>query len=620
MSGDVFGNGMLLSKHTKLIGAFNHLHIFIDPDPDAARSWAERERLFRLPRSTWKDYDPAVLSAGGDIFERRAKSITLSPQAAARLGVANPTLSPNELILVLLKLPVDLLWFGGIGTYVKATAENNAQAGDRANDPVRVNATELRAKVVGEGANLAVTQGARIEYALRGGRINTDAIDNSAGVDTSDHEVNIKIGVGDAIAAGLIAKADRASFLASMTDEVEHLVLRDNYLQTLALTLAESDAATLLDSHAALMRAMEKHGKLDRAVEFLPDDETLAQRAAAQRGLTRPEIAVILAYAKNGLYDALLRSSLPDAPEMQAELLQYFPARLRDLAPEVLKRHRLRREIVATVIANALVNRMGPSFVEDTQRRTGRESEAIARAFLIVRDIFDLPAVWAQIEGLDNQVPAAVQTRLLHAVSVFIEQAVRWFLLSGLALDHGARVAQFKPGVGELGGMLTRILPPAEVQVNANRQQALVDAGAPAAIAERIVTLNTLSTAMDIAQISADLGRDVADVGTIYFAVGTEFGLLAMRRQARLLPATNEWQKLAADAVMDDSYVQQREIVRFIAGGKAGADPKAVSDWINRRSGPGSAVREVVSEIARTSPPNLALLTVAGRRVRAAVG
>src|SRR5208282_1765990 len=307
---------------------------------------------------------------------------------------------------------------------------------------------------------------ARIEYALAGGRINTDAIDNSAGVDTSDHEVNIKIGVADLIAAGHVPATDRASFLASMTDEVEQLVLVDNYLQTQAVTLAEAQAPQSLDRHVRLMRAMERAGRLDRAVEFLPDDEAIVQRAAAGRGLTRPEIAVLLAYAKNGLYDELLSSDLPDQPERAAELLGYFPQAMSNLGPEVLKAHRLRREIVATAVANALVNRMGPTFIDDAQTRTGRDAASIARARLIVRDVFDMPSVWRSIESLDNRLASATQTQLLLAVATVVDQAVRWLLLSGLSLDIAARTRQFQPGVRRLAERVEELLPENERRLN----------------------------------------------------------------------------------------------------------------------------------------------------------
>jgi glutamate dehydrogenase len=471
---------------------------------------------------------------------------------------------------------------------------------------------------VGEGANLAITQRARIEYALDGGRINTDAIDNSAGVDTSDHEVNIKIGVGDLITAGHIAAKDRASFLASMTDEVEMLVLQDNYLQTLAITLAEAEAPALLERHVRLMRALERRGRLDRAVEFLPDDETILPPGAAKRGLTRPEIAVLLAYAKNVLYDELLSSDLPAAPELKSELLGYFPERMRSVAPGVLTAHRLRREIIVACVANAFVNRMGPNFIEDAQARTGRDAVAIARAFLIVRDVFDLPSVWHEIEALDNRVPAAKQTRLFLAVASIIDQAVRWFLLAGLPLGISARAHQFQPGVRELAGRVTELLPESERRLNEARRAAYIEDGAPVALAGRIVVLSTLSTAMDIVQISEETHRGIAEVARLYFAVGASFGLLALRRQARVMPATTEWQHLAADAVVDDSYAQQREIVRRVITEHTDGSGDGLQAWLAQRTGPGSGVQTVLADIARTTPPDLAMLTVASRRIRAA--
>ena len=604
MSGDVFGNAMMLSRQTRLVAAFNHMHVFIDPDPDPASSWAERVRLFRLPRSGWADYDAALLSKGGGVFERKAKSVALSPEIRALLGVDAVSMPPNELIQVLLRHDADLLFFGGIGTYVKASAETQAEAGDRANDALRISAPALRAKVIGEGANLGVTQRGRIEFALAGGRINTDAIDNSAGVDTSDHEVNIKIATSDVIAAGLVDAQGRTAFLASMTADVEALVLADNYLQTQALSLAEDRAAASLDGHAGLIRAMERAGRLDRAVEFLPDDEALAQRAAARLGLVRPEIAVLLAYAKMGLYDALLASDLPDMAEMHDVLLDYFPAGLRTLAPAALGQHRLRREIVATSVANSLVNRMGPSFVEDSQARTAQPPDRVARAFLIVRDVFGLPAIWRDIEALDNQVPAAVQTRLFHALSAIVEQAVRWFLLSGLALGHAEAVARFRPGVETLAASLVGLLPPPEQAVNAAREAAHVAAGVPDRLAARVVVLNTLSTAMDIVEIAESIGRDVTEVARLYFTTGAQYGLLLLRRQARAMPVASHWQRLAADALTDDSYVQQRQITsRLAARGAAAPEP-------------GAALAEVLAEIGRTTPPDLAMLTVAARRIR----
>jgi glutamate dehydrogenase len=615
MSGDVFGNGMLLSKHIKLIGAFNHQHIFIDPDPDPAATWTERKRLFDMQRSSWTDYDKSVLSKGGAIYDRSAKSVTLSPEAQARLGLASPSLTPQELIQALLRQDVDLLWFGGIGTYVKASSERHGDAGDRANDSLRVDANMLRAKVVGEGANLAMTQRARIEYALAGGRLNTDAVDNSAGVDTSDHEVNIKIGVRHLMEADHIQEADRAAFLASLTDEVEALVLNHNYLQTLGLTLAEARAPLLLERQERLMRSLERQGRLNREVEFLPDEEAIRQRGAAKRGLTRPELSVLMAYAKNVLNDELQASDLPDAPELKDELLAYFPASMRAIAPEVLNGHRLRREILSTVIANDVINRMGATFTDTTQARTGRDSVAVARAFLIAREVFDLPAIWREIDALDNKVPATVQTRLLLAVRLIVDQAVRWFLLSGRGLDIGALTAEFRPGVRDLMGHVADLLPENERELFESRRAAYVADGAPPALAERIVVLNTLSTAMDIVQISRKSGRPLDEVARLYFEGGISFGLLTLRRQARVMPAGTQWQSLAADALIDDSYAQQREIVQQLL---AEGDGVAREAWVGRRVGPGSQVQAMLTDIARTSPPDLAMLTVASRQIRAA--
>ncbi|RMD62083.1 MAG: NAD-glutamate dehydrogenase, partial [Alphaproteobacteria bacterium] len=359
MSGDVFGNGMLLSRRIKLVGAFNHLHIFVDPDPDPETSWAERKRLFDLPRSAWSDYDAKLISKGGGVFDRKAKSIKPTPEMKKLFGITEDRLTPNELIRAMLKADVELLWFGGIGTYVKAGHESHLDAGDRSNDAVRVNAGELRCKVIGEGANLGMTQRARIEYALAGGRLNTDFIDNSAGVDCSDHEVNIKILLGAVEAAGDMTRKQRNKLLVDMTDEVAALVLRDNYLQTQSLSVSSALGAHILDRLARYMRVLEKSGRLDRAIEFLPDDETIAERQAMGIGLTRPELAVLLAYAKITLYDELLSSDLPDDPDTEHELLSYFPTPLQERFADWIAQHRLRREIIATVMTNDIVNRVG---------------------------------------------------------------------------------------------------------------------------------------------------------------------------------------------------------------------------------------------------------------------
>ncbi len=406
MSGDVFGNGMLMSRRLRLLGAFDHRHMFVDPAPEPERGFIERRRLFRLPRSSWADYDRALIAEGGGVFERNAKAIPVSPQMKRVFAIAADQLTPAELIRKLLAAPVDLLWFGGIGTFVKGPDESHASVGDRANDALRINGDEIRAKVVGEGANLGVTERGRIAYALAGGRIDTDAIDNSAGVDTSDHEVNIKILLDRAIVAGMLAADDREPLLARMTDDVAASVLRDNYLQGQALSVAEARGPGALDRQVRLMRDLERSNRLDRALEFLPDDETIAARAAQRRGLVRPELAVLLAYAKMSLDGELLASDLPDAAELAETLAAYFPAALRERLGAQLPAHPLRREIIATAVTNEIVNRAGIAFVSAMRARTGRTAPEIARAYMIVREVFELPRLWAEIEALDNKVAA----------------------------------------------------------------------------------------------------------------------------------------------------------------------------------------------------------------------
>ncbi|MEQ1653768.1 MAG: NAD-glutamate dehydrogenase domain-containing protein, partial [Hyphomicrobium sp.] len=405
MSGDVFGNGMLQSKHTRLLGAFDHRHIFCDPNPDPIRSFAERKRLFKLPTSSWADYNPKLIAKGGGIFARGLKTIPLTPEMQAAYGVTAAHVSPGELIQAMLRAPVDLLYFGGIGTYVKAAEERPEEAGDRANDALRIDGGEIRAKVVSEGANLAMTQRGRIEYALNGGRINTDAIDNSAGVDTSDHEVNIKIALSKAVSDGKMPLTARNKLLTAMTDDVAALVLRDNYLQTQALSATEAQATELLGVHGRAMRMLERSGLLNRRVEFLPDEDELAERQRLGRGLTRPEMAVLLAYAKIWLYQKLTASRLPDDPFLQTDLLHYFPKLMQTKCAHLIAHHQLRREIIATSVTNSLINHAGIHFVRRMTERTGFSAAEVTRAYLLVREIFDLDTLWEKIEALDNKIP-----------------------------------------------------------------------------------------------------------------------------------------------------------------------------------------------------------------------
>jgi len=555
MSGDVFGNGMLRSRHLKLVGAFDHRHIFLDPDPDPERSFQERERLFHLPRSSWADYDQRVISKGGGVFPRSAKAIPLSAEVRRRLDVAADTLTPNELIHALLKAPVDLLWNGGIGTYVKASDERHSDAGDRTNDAVRVDGRELRCRVVAEGGNLGFTQRGRIEYALSGGRINTDAIDNSAGVDCSDHEVNIKILLDAIVAAGEMTEKQRNKLLAAMTDEVANLVLRDNYEQNEALSAAQAQAPALLDVHARYIRSLEQAGKLHRALEFLPSDEGFAERKAARLGLTRPELAVLLAYSKITLYEDLLATDLPDDPYLTHELVSYFPQPLRERASAWMPNHRLRREIITTRIANSIVNWMGSTFVFRLNEETGAAAVDIARAFLVAREVFGARALWERIEALDNQIAVETQLAMLHRTAQLILRATRWLARNRRPpLDIAATIAHFAPGVA----IVTQGLPTfLEGAARTGVEQAaanFVERGVPADLASRVAGLEVLFSALDIVEAARFTSLPVETVAQMYFALGTRLHLYWLRDRVLALPHGDRWHSLARASLRNDLY------------------------------------------------------------------
>jgi glutamate dehydrogenase len=620
MAGDVFGNGMLLSKHTKLVAAFNHLHIFLDPDPDPAASWQERKRLFDQPRSAWSDYDAKAISVGGGVFERGAKSIKLSPQAKQRFAIAENSLTPAELIQRLLKAEVDLLWLGGIGTFVKASDESSAEAGDRANDALRINAADLRCKVVGEGANLGFTQRGRIEYALKGGRINTDAIDNSAGVDTSDHEVNIKILLNEMVAAGDMTLKQRDKLLAQMTDEVGRLVLRDNYLQTQALSLTEAQAPALLGQHARFMRGLERAGRLNRAVEFLPGTSEIARREAAGQGLTRPELAVLLAYAKTTLNDELLPSDLPDDPQLLDDLLRYFPAPLQASYKAEIAKHRLRREIIATVVTNSLVNRAGPAFVFMMKENTGMAAPAIARAYAITRGVFGLRDIWGAIEALDNKAPAATQAEMLIETTRLAESGTSWFLRNGEhPLDIAANIAAFAPGIKALLAAKGIVSPQDRSAIDA-RAKAFAGQGAPADLAELVATLRYLAPCLDVVRIAKAAKQPVESVGRAYFAAGDRLGLEWLRGSALALAAESHWQRLAISAVIEDLFAQQRDLATRMLRDRKGNGkfdgPELVADWLDGRAAVTSRLEGLLGELRQSGTVDLAMLTVASREIR----
>ncbi|MBL6928366.1 MAG: NAD-glutamate dehydrogenase [Rhodospirillales bacterium] len=619
MSGDVFGNGMLLSQHIRLLAAFNHLHIFVDPDPDAAKSFAERQRMYDLPRSTWADYDQKLLSKGGAVFDRGAKTLKLSKQIQTRFGIETDTVTPNELLVVILKAEVDLLWFGGIGTYVKASQESHLEAGDRANDAIRVNAPELRCKVLGEGANLGVTQRGRIEFALAGGRLNTDAIDNSAGVDCSDHEVNIKVLLGAVVAQGDMTMKQRNKLLEKMTDEVGLLVLRDNYLQTQAISRGESQGAEYLDDQARFMRFLERDGLLNRAVEFLPDEEALAERRAAKLGLTRPELSVLVPYAKLWLYEELLASDLPDDPRLVNDLVRYFPEPLQDTYRPFIESHRLRREIIATIITNSMVNRVGGTFVMRLMEETGMPPAEIARAYTIVRKVFNLRELWNQVEGLDFKVPASGQIAMLHEINRLVERATLWFLRSGTQpLDIGAQVAAFQGGMAALGENLSETLTSAYLADLEERAGVFVEQGAPEELAIRVAAQVNLFSGLDIIRLAGARKLDVVEVSRIYFSLGGRFRLGRLRAAAESLGSDTHWQKLAVRALVEEIYTHQSALAGHVldSGGK-GKDPALVIEkWVGANEVAVARTEAMLAELWTGEVDDLSMIAVASRQLR----
>lgn len=574
MSGDVFGNGMLLSPEIRLVAAFDHRDIFIDPKPDAARSLAERQRLFALPRSSWQDYDKGLISAGGGIFSRNLKSIALTPEMQAALGLKADHATPAEVMTAILKAEVDLLWFGGIGTYVRSSLETDADVGDRANDAIRITGSDLRAKVVGEGANLGVTQRGRIEYALAGGRINTDAIDNSAGVNSSDLEVNIKIALAPLLADGTLDIAARNAFLVTMTDQVAALCLRNNYMQGLAISLAQRAGLNELPDHRELIEQLEARGLLDRAVEFLPTDAALDARAAAGKALMRPELAVILAYAKLTLYADLLDSKSVDDGYLAAELYRYFPETLRGAYPDAVAGHRLKREVIATVLANAMINRGGPAFVTELTGATSASPGEVALAYAATRDVYGLAELNSAIDALDGAVRGEVQLALYAEVMDLLRQESLWFLrnadvtkgLAGLVERHAA-------GVAALRAMLGSTLPASLAQGVAERAAELVGKGVPETVAQRIAELSVLSYASDIVLVSERSGVPVAEGAAAFFGVFAAFDLWPVIEQGRGIQLNDRFDRMALDRALANVMRAQRDLTADVLkteGGLAG--------------------------------------------------
>ena len=624
MSGDVFGNGMLLSKAIRLVAAFDHRDIFIDPDPDPAASWAERKRLFDLPRSSWADYDKALISTGGGVFSRALKSIPLTPQMKALSGLAADAVTPFDLMSALLKAEADLLWFGGIGTYVKSSTQSQAQAGDRANDAIRVDGRELRAKVVGEGANLGVTQPGRIEAARAGVRLNTDAIDNSAGVDTSDHEVNLKILFAAAAGKGTLGRAERDALLAEMTDEVAAHVLADNYRQTLALSIAEADAPGALEAQARLMRSLEAKGKLDRAVEMLPDETAIRALRGAGQGLTRPEVAVLLAYAKIDLNEALLDSPLPDDPAFADNLSSYFPPQVRARFAGEIGGHRLRRELVATLLCNDIVNRAGPAFVQGIAEATGADIAAVARAAVIATGAFRLAELYDRINALDGQVTAAVQIAMHKTAIELLRRQTQW-MLRNVAADApiDLTAAQYRDGIDLLKGTFSGLVSPLEREAVTARIGELAAAGVPADLADEVGALPLFATVADMVSLAHESAIPLDAVAGAYFAAGAALGIDRLREQATRVKPQGHWDALSLTRIEDDLFAIQRLVaakaLKSVAAASAAARAEgaaSVAAWAAAAAGGIERARALIADLERDGAFTAAKLALATAQLR----
>ena len=622
MSGDVFGNGMLLSPHIRLIGAFNHMHIFVDPDPDPAKGIVERKRLFDLPRSSWTDYNAKLISKGGGIFERSAKSIKLSGEIKKRFSINKDTVTPNELIGALLTAHTDLLWFGGIGTYLKETGESHLDVGDRANDAIRINANQLNCKVVGEGANLGVTQRARIEAALNGVRLFADSIDNSAGVDCSDHEVNIKILIDQVMANGDITRKQRNALLAKMTNEVGLQVLVDNYRQTQAINMILTEGMDVFDNQVRLMRMLEKGGRLNREVEFLPDDEGLVDRGAAKIGLTGPEVAVLMSYAKIWVNEELLASDLPDDKALQDDLIEYFPTPLRKTYKKEITKHRLQREIVATQATNSVINRAGGSFINQLIERTGMPASDVVRAYIIARRCLGMRALWAQIDALDNKVPTIIQTKMRLNTNRLIEWVTLWFLRNGRRpLDITSHVEEFADGFDALYACLEACLPQHYRHDVIERGQPYVEAGVPKALANKIAGLVNMFSGCDIIRLASRRKMAIADAAKLYFAIGTRFHLGSLRGASDRLETHSHWQKLAVAALIEEIYGHQLALASQVMDArgrkkKGFETSEAIDNWVAKNRIAVERAEQLIAELSATEINDLAMIAVASRQLR----
>ncbi|NEB40991.1 NAD-glutamate dehydrogenase [Streptomyces sp. SID14515] len=621
MSGDVFGNGMLLSEHIRLVAAFDHRHIFIDPNPDAATSYAERRRLFDLPRSSWADYDTGLLSAGGGIHPRSAKSIPLNPHIREALGIdaSVSKMTPADLMQTILKAPVDLVWNGGIGTYIKAVSESNADVGDKANDAIRVNGEDLRAKVVGEGGNLGATQLGRIEFARNGGRINTDAIDNSAGVDTSDHEVNIKILLNGLVRDGDMTVKQRNKLLADMTDEVGALVLRNNYAQNVALSNASAQAPSLLHAQQRFMRRLERDGALDRALEFLPADRHIRELLSNETGLSQPELAVLIAYTKITTADELISTVLPDDPHLQKLVHAYFPSELRERFPEAVDGHALRREIITTVLVNDTVNTAGSTFLHRLREETGASIEEIVRAQFTAREIFGLSSVWDAVEALDNKVAADVQTRIRLHSRRLVERGSRWLLGNRpQPVAIAETIEGFRDGVARVWDELPKLLKGADLDWYHSILDELTSAGVPDELAVRVAGFSSAFPALDIVAIADRTGKDPLEVAEVYYDLADRLRITQLMDRIIELPRADRWQSMARASIREDLYAAHAALtsdVLSVGNGSSTPEQRFVA-WESKNAAILARSRSTLEEIQGSDAFDLANLSVAMRTMR----
>ena len=618
MAGDVFGNGLLRSETVRLLGAFNHMHIFVDPNPDAAASFKERQRMFALPRSSWEDYDSKLISKGGGIFSRSAKSITISAEMKKAFDIKDSKLSPTELITAMLKAPVDLLWNGGIGTYVKATSESHADVGDKANDALRVNGKELRCKVIGEGGNLGFTQLGRIEFNLKGGRCFTDFIDNAGGVDCSDHEVNMKILLDDMVANGDMTVKQRNSTLEKLTEDVSSLVLRNNYRQTQALGIAYTESRQRVEEYRRLINAMEASGKLNRELEFMPSDDLISERKANGFGLSRPELAVLISYVKGDLKEMLAKDELASDAFVSQIVTTEFPAAMQKDFGKLMTEHRLHKEIVATQVANDMINYMGITFYNRLHESTGASAIEVAKAYVASREIFGLHEIWDDIEALDYQIPAELQSSMMQRTSRMVRRSSRWLVKNYRAgIDIEQVVDLFRGPLQTLSDKLEETLPEAPKKDWLQDAQTMIDAGVPEALARKVAAADMLYTSLGVIAVSQLLKRDVLDVAHGYFRIGESLGLELFARQVNSASVNSHWQAMARESYRDDLEWQQRRITQglFAQMDKGDQLDETVDTWLADNKVLVDRWLRMMNEIRAVNEPEFSMYSVAIREL-----